>query len=136
MAEAARIHHAAQATIPGYPNDLHTLDDCQAFYREQVWPGSVLTGAFDGAHLVGLVAMRPGWIDHLYVDPPRHGRGMGRRLLGHAMASADELQLWTFHANHGARRFYERAGFAAVEETDGSGNGARLPDVRYRWRRY
>lgn len=46
----------------------------------------------------------------------------------------DGLQLWTFQVNGPARRFYERHGFAAVEETDGAGNEEREPDVRYVWR--
>jgi hypothetical protein len=44
------------------------------------------------------------------------------------------LELWTFQANQGARRFYERHGFEAIELTDGSGNEERTPDVRYAWR--
>jgi hypothetical protein len=42
--------------------------------------------------------------------------------------------LWTFQTNTGARRFYERHGFVAVDETDGSANEERAPDVRYAWR--
>jgi ribosomal protein S18 acetylase RimI-like enzyme len=44
------------------------------------------------------------------------------------------LWLWTFQTNTGARRFYERHGFVAVDETDGSANEERAPDVRYAWR--
>jgi hypothetical protein len=33
--------------------------------------------------------------------------------------------------NAGARRFYEREGFVAVDSTDGHGNEERAPDVRY-----
>jgi len=43
------------------------------------------------------------------------------------------LELWTFQVNDGARRFYERHGFRAVEVTDGAGNEERQPDVRYAW---
>ena len=46
----------------------------------------------------------------------------------------DGFSLWTFQKNEGARRFYERHGFDAVELTDGSGNMEREPDVRYAWR--
>ena len=37
-----------------------------------------------------------------------------------------------FQKNEGARRFYERHGFTAVEWTDGD-NEEGAPDVRYRW---
>ena len=45
----------------------------------------------------------------------------------------DGFSLWTFQQNLRARRFYERHGFVAVEETDGLGNEERAPDVRYLW---
>ena len=45
----------------------------------------------------------------------------------------DGLELWTFQVNVGARRFYERHGFRAVELTDGSANEEHEPDVRYVW---
>ena len=41
------------------------------------------------------------------------------------------LRLWTFQRNAGARRFYERNRFIAVEFGDGSGNEEGEPDVRY-----
>jgi hypothetical protein len=42
------------------------------------------------------------------------------------------LDLWTFQANAGARRSYERHGFAATSTTDGD-NEEAAPDVRYHW---
>ena len=56
-------------------------------------------------------------------------------LLDRVKAAQDEIQLWTFQANAGARRFYERHAFLAEELTDGAGNDEGEPDVRYRWRR-
>ena len=41
------------------------------------------------------------------------------------------LRLYTFQCNVGARRFYERAGFAAVEFGNGSNNEESEPDIRY-----
>ena len=60
--------------------------------------------------------------------------GIGQRLLDKMLAEAAAggvLRLWTFQRNAGARRFYERNGFVAVEFTDGNGNEQREPDVRY-----
>ena len=39
--------------------------------------------------------------------------------------------VYTFQANAGARRFYERHGFVPVEFTDGQANEERCPDVLY-----
>lgn len=77
---------------------------------------------------------RSGWIDQLYLDPAWMGRGLGRRLLDVAQQRyPGGLQLWTFVANTGARRFFERHGFVVEETGDGRGNAERAPDVRYRW---
>ena len=72
----------------------------------------------------------------LYVAPGRTAKGIGQRLLdtmlrSGAAAAIPVFKLWTFQRNAGARRFYERNGFVAVEFTDGSGNEEREPDVRY-----
>lgn len=73
-----------------------------------------------------------GWIDQLYVRPGCTGRGLGERLLRLALERlAGPVRLYTFQANTGARRFYERHGFRAIAETDGACNEERCPDVLY-----
>jgi len=70
------------------------------------------------------------WIDQLYVLPGFVGQGIGSALLGHGLASLPRpVRLYTFQANAGARRFYKRHGFSAIEFTDGSLNEERCPDV-------
>jgi hypothetical protein len=83
--------------------------------------------------LLGFIAFREDWVDHLYVRPGGQRQGLGTELLGVAQAAFGRLQLWAFQRNLPARRFYEQRGFALVEEADGSGNeewGARclLPE--------
>lgn len=112
---------------------LQTPEEDDGFFPTVVFPTCAVWGSFDADALVGLIAIRPGWIDHLYVLPGQQGRGVGTALLEVAKADARELELWTFQRNTGARRFYERHGFVAVELTDGAGNEEREPDVRYRW---
>jgi len=88
--------------------------------------------AVNGEHVIAVMVLLPGWIDHLYVDPEWTSTGIGSRLVEIAQAEQDELTLWTFVSNVGARRFYERHGFVAVEATDGD-NEEGAPDVRYLW---
>jgi GNAT superfamily N-acetyltransferase len=72
------------------------------------------------------------WITQMAVDPALVGNGIGSFLLAHAIrTSAPPIRLYTFQANRGARRFYERHGFIAVEFTDGQANEERCPDVLY-----
>jgi GNAT superfamily N-acetyltransferase len=73
-----------------------------------------------------------GWIEQLYLAPAAVGQGLGSRLLALALAELPgPVRLWTFQANTGARRFYERQGFSAIEFGDGSGNEEGCPDVLY-----
>jgi ribosomal protein S18 acetylase RimI-like enzyme len=90
-----------------------------------------VAAAGDG-RIVGMLALQEDWIDQLYVAPDWQRSGVGRALLDLAMRIRPAgLQLWTFASNEPARRFYERAGFVVAEETDGSGNEEKAPDVRY-----
>ena len=71
-------------------------------------------------------------IEQIYVDPAWTGKGLGSRLIECAKKQHASLDLWTFQTNIGARRFYERHGFVAVQNTQGD-NEEGAPDVRYHW---
>ena len=132
---AADLHRRAGTLIPGYDTSLHTPAEFAQLYRDRVFRDGPLWGAFEGSQLLGHLALLPGWIDHLYVEPARHGQGIGSALVKLAQHEQDDLQLHTFQANARARALYERHGFVVEELTDGHGNEERMPDVRYRWRR-
>ena len=73
------------------------------------------------------------WINQMAVDPRLVNQGIGALLLVHAMSTlALPICLYTFQANAGARRFYERHGFVPTEFTDGEANEERCPDVLYK----
>lgn len=75
------------------------------------------------------------WVTQMAVDPALVGQGIGSLLLAHAMRTLGQpIRLYTFQANVGARRFYERHGFTAIEFTDGRANEERCPDVLYELR--
>lgn len=131
---AADLHRRAGALIPGYDTTLHTIDEHHRFYAEQVLVNGPVWGAFEGETLRGHVALTPGWIDHLYVDPVVHGQGIGSALVAIAQRAQSELRLYTFQANAPARRLYERHGFVVEELTDGQRNEEKMPDVTYHWR--
>jgi GNAT superfamily N-acetyltransferase len=121
-------------SVPAIPPLIHADDDVREWMLTQMRSArATWVGEADG-RVVALMILQDGWIGHLYVDSDWTGLGIGSRLVALAKADQSALQLWAFQSNHGARRFYERHGFVAVEETDGSGNEERAPDVRYEWR--
>ena len=131
---AARQHRAAGAMIPGWDPTLHSEAETCAFYRG-VFARGPIWGAFDGEVLVGHLALEPGWIEHLYVEPSRRGEGIGRALVQLAQREQGDLQLHTYQANARARRLYEAAGFVAEAFGFDPEHEDRVPNVRYRWRR-
>lgn len=76
------------------------------------------------------------WIDHLYIHPSVVGCGIGSQLLERAKQELGlVIRLYTFQANTGACRFYERHGFRVVALSDGHANEERRPDALYEFRR-
>ncbi|MGW6824064.1 N-acetyltransferase family protein [Streptomyces sp. NPDC055005] len=73
----------------------------------------------------------------LYVQPSLIGSGIGRTLLeavhDHAMARGfDRIRLWVIDENTRARRFYERAGYAADGAVQaGDYDGVSVSEARY-----
>jgi GNAT superfamily N-acetyltransferase len=131
----ARLFRLVRTACLPYLPELHTPAAELAFFRDRVFPDSTVRVAEEAA-IIGFVAWRPGWVDHLYIHPDSHGRGVGTALLGHAMAEHLSLRLWAFQRNIQALRFYAARGFREIERTDGSGNEEREPDVLLEWTRH
>jgi GNAT superfamily N-acetyltransferase len=81
----------------------------------------------------GFIARKGTEIHALALRPHVQGQGVARTLMRDAQRNAKKLGLWSFQANSRAKRFYEKCGFVEITRTDGAGNEARLPDIRYEW---
>jgi GNAT superfamily N-acetyltransferase len=121
------------ASVPANPPPVHDDNDVRRWFAAVVMPTrEVWVGEVEGT-VVALMVMEDHWIDQLHVDPDYTSQGWGSQLVALAkQLRPGGLELWTFQSNIGARRFYERHGFEAVEMTDGA-NEEAAPDVRYRW---
>jgi len=122
---------ARRAAMPWLPT-IHSDAEDQVFFGRTVASGHAVVAVHDG-EVVGFAAVDPDahLLDHLYVDPSVHRRGIGRRLVDHVRAEHEgSLQLWAFTENRSARAFYAALGAVELYETDGSGNEERTPDVR------
>lgn len=131
--ETAAVFSAAFRSMTFVPK-IHTDEEDRAFVAGLIAGKECWVAEGDG-RIVGFACFHNGWLEQLYVHPSQHNRGAGTQLLRQVMSAHPEgFQFWTFEANAGARRFYERHGCVAVEFTDGSGNEERTSDVRYEWR--
>ncbi|PXX46984.1 bifunctional helix-turn-helix transcriptional regulator/GNAT family N-acetyltransferase [Undibacterium pigrum] len=105
--------------------------------RNQIWyaikDGKIVaTIAIDGEDLGSNIAHLRWFI----VDDGLRGSGMGRRLLKEAVSFCDEqqfseIQLWTFNGLDAARRLYEDAGFALIEELTGRQWGEEVIEQKF-----
>jgi len=92
----------------------------------------VRIGYLDG-FAVGFIARKGTEIHALCLHPDMQGKGVARALVRDAQRNAKKLGLWSYQANDRATRFYEKAGFVEMTRTDGAGNDAGLPDIRFEW---
>jgi GNAT superfamily N-acetyltransferase len=131
----ADVYLRARRAAGGIPPMAHGDDDVREWIA-----GPVVTALetwlaeSEPGRLVALMALDGDELDQLYVDPACQGEGLGAALVALAQARRRELALWTFAANAGARRFYERHGFAAEGEPS-TDNEEATAAIRYRWRR-
>lgn len=112
---------------------LHSRAEDRGFVADLIRSKGVLVAREDAAPL-GFLFERDCHIGALYIDRRARGRHLGKRLLDRIKDACDRIDLWTFEANEGARRFYEREGFRVIERTGGD-NDEGLPDLRMAWNR-
>jgi GNAT superfamily N-acetyltransferase len=134
-AEAIGQLFARSRRVLSFLPELHSVAEDLAFIRDQVMVKCRVTVALRDGGIGGFMAETPGWIEQFYIDPRQLRTGVGSLLLEQAKQRNRRLELWCFRDNAGGRAFYQKHGFVAIEETDGSGNEAGAPDIRYRWER-
>ena len=122
---------ATYAFPPAHPDD-----DVRRWILDEIVPREETFVAVEpDGDIVGFMSLRADDLDHLYVRPDRHDRGIGSRFVELAKERRPGgLGLYTFQVNANARRFYERRGFVVERLGNGESNEERQPDVRYAWR--
>jgi ribosomal protein S18 acetylase RimI-like enzyme len=75
----------------------------------------------------------PVLIEHLWLLPNFHRRGLGKRLLAHAIEShADDFSTFVVISDPHAQAFYENFGFVKTHEIEGQPKGRILPYLVYK----
>jgi len=119
-----------------YAPSAHSEPEVREWVARILVPSGGVTVAELHGQVIGVMATaRSGpvsWVNQMAVDPGLVNQGIGSLLLAHAVRTlAPPIRLYTFQANTGARRFYERHGFLPLEFTDGQANEEHCPDVLY-----
>ncbi len=119
-----------------YVSCIHSPAQVREWVIDHLVPSGCVHVAEQDRRIVAVLAISEhdgvSWIDQLYVFPGYEAQGLGTRLLAFAHQTLRApIRLYTFQANAGARRFYERHGYRAIGFSDGSANAERCPDVLY-----
>lgn len=112
-------------------HDFVTAEDIR-FFREEIRNRYLdmleVHVAEDGSgQPVGFVGLDGACVEMLFVDPARHGTGIGTRLLAHARALKGPLSLDVNEDNPQARAFYARRGFRVVGRSPRDATGRPYP---------
>lgn len=135
----SNVYLASRKRFLPYAPLAHTDEDVRDWIADHLIPNADVSVALVDGEIVGMMAVTrdgfAGWIDQLYIHPVFVKQGIGTQFIEQAKIKlGSPIRLYTFQANEGARRFYERHGFKTIEFSDGSQNEEKCPDVLYEWR--
>jgi ribosomal protein S18 acetylase RimI-like enzyme len=124
-ARATEIARVAKAHW-GYPAEwLEQWEDDLSFSPEEIAKHPTFVATVDG-DAVGVCQLQEGDVgavlDHVWVDPACHGRGIGRALVEHALSVSQGVI--AVIADPNAERFYIKLGATRVAEVDAPMPGA------------
>ncbi|MCW2473964.1 MULTISPECIES: acetyltransferase [unclassified Symbiopectobacterium] len=112
------------------PRDRAAIDaELCAFF-----PQITLTLALESnGNIVGFMYLHHGHLEALFVDADSHGKGIGRALIGAALARYPQLTTDVNEQNVQALAFYQRLGFVRTGRSalDGQGRAYPLLHLQY-----
>jgi len=126
----------SRKTFINYARLAHTDDEVREWVTNSLIPAGGVAVAELNRVVIAVLATSnengTNWIDQMYIDPLYVGKGIGTKMLRDLLQTTSKpIRLYTFQQNTGARRFYERHGFQAIQFTDGMHNEEQCPDVLY-----
>ena len=105
--------------------------------REEFLPNAELTLAVDEADApLGFLTMSGNKIDALFVDPARHGHGIGKALILRAAREQPLLLVDVNAQNASGVGFYRHLGFREIGRSATDELGLPYPLLHLEWRRF
>lgn len=114
---------------------LHGLADDRTWCTHLIATQEVTVARDQDGTLLGFAACSHDMLTALYIAHRRRSEGVGRALLDAARQGRDRITVWTYAANAGAVRFYQREGFRVSGTSEGGEDGSGLPDLELLWQR-
>lgn len=81
----------------------------------------------EDGQLLGFAGLDGANLEMLFIDPIHHGRGIGKRLVDHAIALKGRLKVDVNEQNPGALAFYLKCGFTQIGRSELDGSGKPFP---------
>jgi putative acetyltransferase len=133
LPRALEIWRAAVDATHGFLTPEHRAE-IDVLVSERFLPNAELWLATDDADVPqGFLVMDGDMIDALFVDPAVHGRGIGTRLVEHALSLAPGARVDASEQADNALPFYEARGFVRTGRSDTDPDGRPYPLVHLRY---
>ncbi|HGO6693936.1 TPA: N-acetyltransferase family protein [Legionella pneumophila] len=135
----ANVYLRSRKELVTFAPLIHTDECIHQWIRNDLLSEEQVIVAEENGIIIGMMSLTYdegiGRIRQLYIHPDAVGQGVGTLMIKKAkLILGSPIQLYTFQENIGARRFYERHGFQAIDFNDGSGNEENCPAVLYEWK--
>lgn len=133
--EHARVLEVWEASVRATHDFLDPADIAflKPLVRDAIGTGVVLNCVRDGGGSVfGFSGVNGGKIEMLFVDPAHFRRGIGSRLLRHAVEVLGATAVDVHEQHPYALRFFERMGFEVVGRSEIDGAGQPYPLLHLR----
>ena len=130
-AAALAIWRAAVDATHGFltPADRQAIDaQVSAFL-----PQSPLWVAELGGEVAGFMVLDGEMIEALFVDPLRHGQGVGSALVGDALTLAPQVRVDANEQADNAAAFYLAKGFERIGRSERDSEGRPYPLIHFRY---
>ena len=113
----------------------HSFEEDCAYFQNVILKENAVYVADTNSVVVGFLAIKDDFIDHLFISPDHQRQSIGTSLIEFARRlSPEKLWLYTFQSNVNGRAFYEKNGFVAIKFGVSPAPQSE-PDVLFEWTR-